>query len=439
MSKVITVREYARLTTGAVTPSLDEASVCAADFDWLCIMNAAVQKRGAPLLLIENRHWLRLDSFVGIVEMPSGVSLEILPKHHSAENSANASRQLLRKMIQSLLNLPTRQFGAADIELFDAPLSEWVMQEFLRALESLCQRGIRFDFQRVEEEQRHLRGQLDIAKQLRQRPGRQHYFQTRHDVFTADRAENRLLKSALGLVAARTRVSASYKLAHDLTRVLADIPVSRDYQNDFQQWGDDRLMAHYIAIRRWCGLILGEQTPIAVHGAWRGISLLFPMEKLFERYVAAALQRHLPGSYALKAQASSRFLCIHDDKPMFQLKPDMVVHHGLHAWVLDTKWKLIDASARGKNYFLDQSDFYQLFAYGQRYVTGAGSLVLIYPATGKFDAPLASFHFSDTLRLLALPFDLDKGCLVQPEPGVFDLQMPAVGGGAASAELLARV
>ena len=41
-------------------------------------------------------------------------------------------------------------------------------------------------------------------------------------------------------------------------------------------------MAHYQAIKPWCELILNQQMPIAVSGEWRGMSLLFPMEKLFE-------------------------------------------------------------------------------------------------------------------------------------------------------------
>ena len=56
--------------------------------------------------------------------------------------------------------------------------------------------------------------------------------------------------------------------------------------HDFQSWQDSRLMAHYQAIKPWCEFVLNQHIPMAVQGDWRGLSLLFPMEKLFESYVA---------------------------------------------------------------------------------------------------------------------------------------------------------
>jgi 5-methylcytosine-specific restriction enzyme subunit McrC len=49
-------------------------------------------------------------------------------------------------------------------------------------------------------------------------------------------------------------------------------------------------MAHYAPLRPWCELILYRQMPYSLVGVWRGVSLLFPMEKLFERFVAAWLR-----------------------------------------------------------------------------------------------------------------------------------------------------
>ncbi|WP_143233501.1 hypothetical protein [Aeromonas veronii] len=33
---------------------------------------------------------------------------------------------------------------------------------------------------------------------------------------------------------------------------------------------------------------------MALHGQWRGLNLLYPMERLFEAYVARQLRRQLP-------------------------------------------------------------------------------------------------------------------------------------------------
>ncbi len=412
----IVVREYARLTTSPVAqPSLEEAQISQTAFDWLCELAAGFRRSGAQLLQVDGRQWLRLDSHVGVLESPCGQVIEILPKHHDDGDCEPSSRRLLCKLIASSLDLTSREVDEAGLQLFDTSLSEWVMRQFLRALEHLLKRGLRFDYQRIEEEQRFLRGQLDVVKQMRQPPGRQHCFQIRHDVFLPDRPENRLLQSALMRVCKAAQDADNWRLAHELAGMLHELPASRDINADFRAWRNDRLMSHYQPIKPWCELILYRQMPQAVAGDYRGISLLFPMEKLFEGYVARWLNgRLLPGA-KLTPQASRHALCQHDGRNMFQLEPDLLIEQGAHKWVLDTKWKRLDESDRQNKYGLSQADFYQLFAYGQRYLAGAGEMVLIYPAWRRFTKPLPMFEFDARLRLHVLPFDLDKDTLLRPD------------------------
>lgn len=412
MSTLITVREYARLTVDAVEPTLDRAQVSASAFDWLCQQSASFSRAGAALVQVEGRRWLKLDSYVGVLETPCGTRLEILPKHFDSGDCEVQSRVLLRRLIQRSLNLKPREVSPTALEVYDAPLSEWVMGQFLAALDHLIKRGMRFDYQRVEEEQRYLRGQLNVVAQMRQPPARQHFFQVRHDIFVADRAENRLLKLALERVCHTTQDPANWRLSHELRGVLHGVPASQSVCDDFRAWRTDRLMAHYQPIKPWCELILNQQMPIAVAGEWQGISLLFPMEKLFERYVEAWLRRSLPPGAKLTAQAASEFLCEHQDGRMFRLEPDLLVRKGGQSWVLDSKWKRLSATDRDKKYGLSQSDFYQLFAYGQKYLQGRGELVLIYPRRADFQQALAPFDFGGGLRLWVLPFDMEAECLL---------------------------
>lgn len=111
------------------------------------------------------------------------------------------------------------------------------------------------------------------------------------------------------------------------------------------------------------------------------------------------------------------------------MKPDLLIHDD-HAnrLVLDTKWKLLDGvKANGSDkYGLSQADFYQLQAYGQSYLDGAGVLALVYPRTAAFDQPLPVFEFpkSTGLKLWVLPFCLRSQTLrladdfVWPESGL---------------------
>lgn len=414
----VTVREHARLTTSALPAStLDEAQISATAFDWLCDLAARWRASGAQLLQVHDRRWLRMDNFVGVLQTPCGLQLEILPKHVDAADApaVQSARHLLARMLETALDLPPRITDAADLRLFEHPLVEWVMRRFLLALDHVVQRGLRSDYLRVEEEQPFLRGQLDVVRQMRAPPGRAHHFQIRHDVFVVDRPENRLLKSALLRVRDAAREPDNWRLANELAHRMEEVPHSTDVAGDFRRWRSDRSMAHYQPVRPWCELVLGQHMPMALVGDTQGLSLLFPMEKLFERYVSAHLRRRLPVGLRLIEQSTRLSLCEHAGKPFFQLRPDLLIEGLGRTMVLDTKWKRIDAANRRESYGLSQADFYQLHAYGHTYMKGAGDMVLIYPRTSAFDTHLEPFSFSAAMRLWVLPFHLDLCELVAPE------------------------
>lgn len=415
----VVVREYARLTTAPVAqPTLDQIQITESAFEWLCKESGRLRQSGASLVQLDDRRWLRLDNYVGVIETPCGTRIEILPKCVDGADGVESSRRLLRKMLSRCLNLPTRDTGPTNIQTFSAPLTEWVVAQFLAELDYLIKRGVRLDYHAVHEQQRYLRGRLDITRQLRQPPGRQHLFQIEHDIFDADRPENRLLRTALTRVCRLTQDPGNWRLSHELATFLAPVPHSQDVANDFRRWRSDRLMAHYRALRPWCSLILNEQTPLSILGEWHGASLLFPMEKVFERYVETCLRQILPSDAVLTSSASSKHLCSHKGESWFLLRPDFLVQRGQQRVVLDTKWKRLDESLAGSRdkYGLSQSDFYQLFAYGQRYLDGEGTLLLVYPMTSTFRSPLEEFAFDGKLRLAVVPFDLEKGCLSGEDP-----------------------
>ena len=224
MKTRVTVREFAWLTTkGVESPSLDRQQISPSAFDWLCKLNSSISSSGAALAQVQDNFWLKFDNYVGVVETPCGTQLEILPKHLEGDDCIPASRVLLRKMLAAVFDLPFRELGPAHLQLFDTPITEWVIQRFLQTLDHLVKRGVRFDYHRLEEEQRFLRGQLNLVKQIRQRPGQQHYFQIRHDHFSPDRPENRLVKLAVEHVCKATRIAENWRLAHELRNLLIEI------------------------------------------------------------------------------------------------------------------------------------------------------------------------------------------------------------------------
>ncbi len=408
----VTIREYGLLTTETGHAGLDRHSISESAFKYICQLSLRWGRRGLPLAQLEGGQVLRVDNYVGVLETPCGLQLEILPKHVQTAADGVAARRLLLKMLAVVLNVKPRQGEVADIALLHRPVTEWVARQFLEHMEHLVKRGMKFDYREVEEELAFVRGRINLPAQLRQAAHRSHRIQVVHDVFMADGPENRLLRSALRRIVIGTRDAENWRLARELSLRTEEIADSTDTARDFRAWRGGRLMAHYAAIHPWCALVLGEEMPLAQTGPQRGMSMLFPMEVLFERYVAHQLRAALGRGLSMVCQSTLHSLCCHDGKPMFQLQPDIVVRGAQRHWVLDTKWKLLDAADRESKYGIAQADMYQLFAYGQHYLGGAGDMYLVYPWTPAFSEPLPPFFFNDALRLHAIPFHCDEGRLV---------------------------
>lgn len=398
------VREFARLTVEPTVQSLDQATITPSAFHWLA-EHGSTGPSSSGIVRLEGPRTLRVLNYVGVVETPCGTQIEILPKYTQSSEDVEGARRLLVSMVMEALRLKPRQGATSEISAFKLPLPEWLASRFLQEASDLLHRGLRQSYQRVEAREPLLRGALDVVRQIRSGPASAHLLSFQHDVFSFDRPENRLLRSAIELILRSTRASDNWRLARELSTTMADIPETIDISADLRRWSKDRLMADYSTMRTLCELILLRRTPFAISGAHRGGSMLFPMERLFEHYVLASLLKVAPSSMEIRAQLGDRHLCEHEDDMWFRLRPDIVLSDGVRSWIIDTKWKLL-SSDRARQYELSQSDFYQMFAYGRKYLNGVGDLFLVYPRTAVFSEPLPPFHFSSEMRLHVLPFDL---------------------------------
>ncbi|MBP7663049.1 MAG: McrC family protein [Shewanella sp.] len=414
-----TIREYDTISCEGSPPHItNNECVSKTCFEWLK-NSIYTEGKNSPLKWV-GHNTFKVRNYVGILQSPCGTVIEILPKALEKQQDAETQAKLRKKLIEMICisyRIPLESDSADLQTIRNYPLHEWLLSSFLQQLKKMVLRGLRFTYERVEEESQYIRGRLDVNKQLRQPAGRQHHFQIIHDVFSANRPENRLLKKALEIAFKQVKLPSNWQLANELRHMMDEIPASTKPDQDYRAWSDTKLMKSYEAIKPLCWLIVQKLNPTAQHGAHNGMSLLFPMEKLFEDYVGYCLELSLPSQYTLKKQAASLSLCKHGTKNLFKLKPDFIAESQEKSIVLDAKWKLLnsafcseDDEEKFDKYGLNQSDFYQMFAYGHKYLPSHGQMFLIYPANENFkrDTKLADFDFSSrdeakklTLRVMA--------------------------------------
>ena len=141
-------------------------------------------------------------------------------------------------------------------------------------------------------------------------------------------------------------------------------------------------MKEYEAIMKWCRIFLQNKSFTSFKGNEAAFALLFPMEILFESYVAEKLKRNLANTeFHVSAQDRGHYLF--DQPKKFALRPDIVVTNirTNSKVILDTKWKNLSAY-NPNNYGISQSDMYQMYAYQKKY--NAKRVALLYPYNSSF-------------------------------------------------------
>jgi len=423
---IYTIAEFGSLTSFGESDGLESQVISEASFDALKHLTLSTQDKGLDsfrLMSRDGHESIQALNYVGIISLSTGDQIEILPKVTRHSQSLKEARRILLKMLGVVSEIKYLQSGMSSLDTLSRPWLDALVTHYLAQVSSLVRSGLKKQYVRTNNERNVIKGQLQVAKQMRQRPGRQQFFHVSYDEYHLNRPENRLLKTTLEIIDKWPISTDNQRLLRELTFSMDAIPSSSDSRADLNRWSHQRDMVRYQPLLPWIKLILDKLTPIFGLGAHQGISLLFPMETLFEDYVTICLTRKTDLGYVLRPQARSEYLVKHRDRNWFNLRPDLLVmDKGEPFAVLDTKWKLLDSrdDTSDKKYGLSQADFYQMFAYGERYLNGKGNLALIYPAHDYFQEPLPPFHFGTT-TLYVLPFDLVSDSLRLLNPAMFGL------------------
>ncbi|MEZ8738010.1 MULTISPECIES: McrC family protein [unclassified Vibrio] len=367
---------------------------------------------------------LQVQNYAGVMFTPDKTQIEILPKigkGFTDEGSDNnyddayvKARHTLLVMLRALKGLSHIQTSNANITRQRMPLLEVFIGQFLQSVNTLLKRGLRSDYVRREDNLGFLKGKLNVGKQVRHNSISKHKFYCEYDEFLLDRPVNRLMHSALKRVKGYTRSAENQKLLQELDFVFNEIPESKDYSVDFSKVRLDRGMSYYQIPLDWCRLILEGFSPQTMKGGANAASLLFPMEKVFEDYVAKVLKEQLAVSHpklSVSTQVTGEYLARYDGRNKFSLRPDLIIKEGSsNQVVLDTKWKLLNTKLSNSN--ISQSDIYQLFAYAKKYLADDESgqdVVLIYPSQDNFDEALHfPFELGGGHQLWVVPFDISE-------------------------------
>ena len=360
----------------------------------------------SPVFKFRQNGALAAANHVGIVTTGRGAVIEILPKIDLG-GTTDPDHEQTRLVFLSMLRCWRRlaealpESGIRSLHRF--PMLEVFVQQFLLNLNSLVRSGVARRYVPVEENLPYLRGRIRFREHIRENLTNRARFFVTHDELSVNRPTNRLIRSTLDRLASQVRSGENRQLLRQLSAVFEDVPLAANPHDDWRKHHIDRSMRHYESVMRWVGLFLFNHGLTTFAGRHANLSLLLPMEQVFEDFVLGSFRRHQK-SYAVTGQRPQKHLATIDGSKAFMMKPDISLLEGDQVtFTLDAKWKEVNANRDHPKHGIDQGDMYQLYAYGKRY--GCKALALVYPQNAAFATELR-YQFHDGVSVICLPFDV---------------------------------
>ncbi len=334
---------------------------------------------------------ISVNNYVGIIQTPSGFQLQILPKIDFREQEEDITKKVFLRMLRSMRDFPGRVFNDASLSSDRMNLYEIFINMFVREAQHLVKHGLRSDYIPKEDNLNYYKGKLICKDHIKRNMTHMERFFVKYDEYTTNRPENRLIKSALLKL---QKESNDQKNIRDIRMILSAfelIEESRDYDQDFLKVRIDRNTTEYRNIIDWSKIFLKNKSFTNFAGTNQAKALLFPMEKVFEEYIARELKKVIDPSITLRTQFGEQYLF--DDPQKFRIRPDILITTGDgKKIILDTKWKRLENNP-ATNYGMSQQDMYQMFAYSERFETPY--VWMIYPKTKEFSGYDNEIHFQN--------------------------------------------
>lgn len=323
---------------------------------------------------------ITIKNYVGLIQIKNGFQIEVLPKidfvDKEEDEGHKRTKQIFTKMLCSLKDFPGKIFNNAHLQIEKMSLYEIFINMYLQEVQHLVAKGLKAGYVGIEDNLNFYKGKLLVNQHIKSNLFRGERFFVSFDDFNFNRAENRLIKATLLHLKHITSSAENSKRIGQLLISFELIEPSINLVGDFSKVQLDRSNEEYDKLMQWSKVFLLKQSFTAFSGKSMNHSLLFPMEYVYESYVAKQVQKLFGNSgWSVKCQTTKKYL-FDEPLPKFSLRPDITLEKDGRMVIMDTKWKLLNDNVQ-TNYGISQADMYQMYAYSKKYE--AGDIWLLYP------------------------------------------------------------
>lgn len=331
------------------------------------------------------KNGVQANNYVGVLQTKSGLTIEILPKiaGRTEEATDTRVRQLFLEMLKAVRSINGKNFRLTNLNTKKNNLLEVFISKFLNESDMIIKRGLKSSYVTVQSNEKFLKGKLLMTQQLRKNIVNQSYFFNEYDEFMTNSAENQLIKTTLEYLLKNSRDNNNLRIIREQLVYFEFVDLTNSPEQTFQKVSIGRNYTYYEQTLNWCRIFLSRKSFTSFKGSSLAFAVLFPMEEIFEAYIAYMMKKSIPdANVSAQDKKYSLFDRTNETKAVYRLRPDLVVRFEDNRTIIaDTKWKVLDSTGPS------QTDLYQMYAYYTRYrhkSENVDKVVLIYPYSSSY-------------------------------------------------------
>ena len=338
------------------------------------------------------------QNFVGTIPLDD-IQIEILPKIPLVENNIEAEKIRFLEILQSIDYFKEKIFSNSKIEITDTSILEIFIHLFIEEVEKIIKKGLIYRYVDKNENFNVFKGKLDINNHIKYNFSHKEKFFMKFDEFSVDSLENITIKLTIQKL---KKISVNLKNKENLNKIgyyFENISILESSIENLKYLTFDRMNVYYRNAIQWAKIFLNNQSS-SIFSTNNGEmpSILFPMETIFENYIANKLvniiQEKSYNQLTIKVQDNSCSIFssislnnVKIDNNILRIRPDIVIKNkdAKEIFILDTKWKILNKL--DDKFKISTEDVYQMLAYVKTYSDRNKNkyickrAYLIYPAT----------------------------------------------------------
>jgi len=356
-------------------------------------------------------NYFRTLNFAGIAKV-GNLKIEILPKFFDGGDIQTDKQKIMNNLLYMLKH--SNIFNFKELENADLDIKNDFLEVFIflfaKNLIQLLKNQQDRQYLRQEDELRFVREKI-ITSQYTSNPARLHIIPCCFHERSTNTLLNKTIKYTTYLLSNQVKSQETYRYLKQIISHLDAVEFEQIHPSEIKKIRFNRINSAFVPYIRFCELFLRHSTLTLQASKVEFFSLMIPMEKLFEEFIAQMIVNNpeiLPREYQdhIVIQRSIGFIAYEDERGLFEMRPDIILN-GLSPIIVDTKYKMLDPEdAKNK---ISQQDLYQMYAYCKE--SRSNTAILLYPEGLTTQATNRVFSLgvekSITLYVKTIPLHFD--------------------------------